>query len=98
MINQINSQVNNVAMNASLYGTNTNKTELNTQNVGLSSDVSSVVSLQGSNIQSTKVQSNGLNAQMAASFANDIASMLGSAGGSVQEHLNGFDAARLLAD
>lgn len=97
MINQVNAQVNNIAMNAA-YGTNTTATEKSSQSIGISSDVSSVVSLQGSNIQSSKVQANELNAQTAASFASDIANMLGSAGGSVQEHLNGFDAARLLAD
>lgn len=97
MINQVNAQVNNIAMNA-VYGTNTTATEKNSQSIGISSDVSSVVSLQGTNIQSSKVQSNGINAQTAASFANDIASLLGSVGGNVQEHLNGFDAARLLAD
>ena len=43
-------------------------------------------------------EANALDAASANSVALDIASLLGTHGGSVQENLNGFDAARLLAD
>lgn len=96
------SQVNSVAVNTQIFGNTQHGDKAKLQEQGVSSDVSSVVSLQGSNIQGSRATGNKLDASGAASFAADIAAdiaaMLGAGGGSVQEHLNGFDAARLLAD
>ena len=92
------SQVNSVAVNTQIFGNTQHGDKAKLQEQGVSSDVSSVVSLHGSNIQGSRATGNKLDASGAASFAADIAAMLGAGGGSVQEHLNGFDAARLLAD
>ncbi|MDY6321873.1 MAG: hypothetical protein SPL30_03050 [Succinivibrio sp.] len=59
---------------------------------------SSVVELNGTQASKSTATATPVDGKSAAALALDIASLLGAHGGKVQEHLNGFDAARLLAD
>ncbi len=58
----------------------------------------SVVELQGSRIEDSGRAAARVSGASAASLAGDIAAALSSQGGSVQAHISGFDAARLLSD
>lgn len=92
-------QVNTLNTGSKLYAT---QNALHTKKEGaepVKAQAASVVELQGSMSGVSKtMEANTLNAASASSMALDIASLLGTHGGSVQENLNGFDAARLLAD
>ena len=92
-------QVNTLNTGSQLYAT---QNTLHTQKEGtetVKAQAASVVELHGSMPSVSKArEANTLNAASASSVALDIASLLGTHGGSVQENLNGFDAARLLAD
>ncbi len=95
MINQVNS----VSSNTNIYTSNTAlQKESNESQVGLYSKDAAVVELQGSVISPLNREVTAVDPKQASALADDIASLLGAHGGSVQEHLNGFDAARLLAD
>lgn len=95
MINQVNS----VSSNTNIYTSNTAlQKESNESQVGLYSKDAAVVELQGSVISPLNREATAVDPKQASALADDIASLLGAHGGSVQEHLNGFDAARLLAD
>ena len=95
MINQVNS----VSSNNNVYTSNTvAQKQSSEQQVGLYSKDAAVVELKGSVIEKSSHEATAVNSNEASALAGDIASLLGSHGGSVQEHLNGFDAARLLAD
>ena len=59
---------------------------------------STVVDIQGRNLDVSSTAGIKVSKDSAASMAKDIASLLGSRGMGVQANLNGFDAARLLAD
>lgn len=95
MINQVNS----VGANTSVYTSNTVSNKESTgHSAGFYCKDAAVVELQGSVISSLNHEATAVEPEQAAALAGDIASLLGAHGGSVQEHLNGFDAARLLAD
>lgn len=95
MINQVNS----VSSNTNIYTSNTvSNKESSEQSVGLYCKDAAVVELQGSVISSGNHEATAVDPKQASALADDIASLLGAHGGCVQEHINGFDAARLLAD
>ncbi len=92
-------QVNTLNTGSKLYAT---QNTIHAQKEAVNSaktQAAAVVELQGSMSGVSQVrEANALDATSASSMALDIASLLGTHGGSVQENLNGFDAARLLAD
>ncbi len=95
MINQVNS----VGSNTNVYTSTTAlKQEHNDVQLGLYSKDAAVVELKGSVIAKSQHEASAVDPSKASALADDIASLLGAHGGKVQEHLNGFDAARLLAD
>ena len=92
-------QVNTLNTGSKLYATQNNLHTQKEASYPVKIQAASVVELQGSMSGVTQIrEANALDATSASSMALDIASLLGTHGGSVQENLNGFDAARLLAD
>ena len=92
-------QVNTLNTGSKLYATQNNLHAQKEASDPVKIQAASVVELQGSMSGVSQVrEANALDAASANSVALDIASLLGTHSGSVQENLNGFDAARLLAD
>lgn len=93
MLNSISA----IGATEALYGTSrvSDKTQTDEK---VAATASSVVDLQGTSTVASDRAASSIDSSQAQALALDIASLLGSHGGGVQENLNGFDAARLLAD
>lgn len=93
-------------INLNAVGTSSNVVAMNkhqnndvvANNTKVATQGSTVVAIQGKNLDASGKVSSVVSKESASSMAFDIASMLGKSGMGVQANLNSFDAARLLAD